>query len=150
MRRVVVLLGLGFLLLACTPGPEKVCTHFDTLDRADPMPRYGDTPKRERPSKKTACMNTLLELQVKDPSAYSVVAKCIAKATTSKDAWNCWVLNHISDKQPDKKKLLVACDQSCSEEKDACEQKCVAANAECISTCHMRYEDCTGLCQFAE
>ncbi len=148
MRRLAVSIGLGFLLLACTPSPNKVCTHFDELDRQDPVPKYGDlTPKRDRPSKLTACQKTLVALKEVDSAAYSSVAKCITKATASKDAWNCWVLGHVSEKQPEKKKRRIACNEACGGSKDQCEPAC-NDKEECLVNCHMRYEDCITTCEF--
>jgi hypothetical protein len=152
MRRIVLFVSAAVLLIACTPPPEKVCAHLDELDRADPNLKLPSTPKRSRPSKLLSCTKGLTELKAVDPKLYDSAAKCIGKATKSADAWDCWVLDHISDKQPEKKAKLIACGRACTDEQD---NKCLGGpvgkcrtDDACVVSCSIAYEDCVTRCQF--
>jgi hypothetical protein len=136
------------MLVGCTPSPEKVCGRIDDFDKADPMPNYRFSgPSRPRASKVASCERQLRELKAVDEKAYGACARCVMRAKTSTDAWDCWVLDHISTTQPAKKEKLLACDNACTAAQETCFASC-KTESECRTKCHAAFEDCAASCQF--
>jgi hypothetical protein len=117
------------------------------------------TPRQHGGNKTTSCVRQLNELKTVDSAQYLSAAKCITKAERSGDAWDCWVLDHTSPKQPEKLAKDKACNSTCTSTKQACNDACVhvfEASHEgsskdlssCSDKCWEDLEDCVTGCNF--
>jgi hypothetical protein len=139
-------------LVSCTPAPEEVCTHLDELDQAAPaetvtegvrMPRMG-----RQPDQKASCLRQLNTLRSVDSKAYGTCARCVMKAKTWNDGWDCWVLDHHSPKQTQEIATLLACNSTCEEAKKKCDEACAATADSCRDACSRDRDKCGTRCQF--
>jgi hypothetical protein len=140
------------LLVACTPSPDAVCTHLEELDQAAPVETQSDGVRMPRmgrqPNQKASCLRQLDALQSVDSKAYATCAKCVMKAKTWTDGWDCWVLDHHSPKQTREIATLIKCDSSCDDEKKKCDDACAASADSCRDTCARARDKCATACQF--
>jgi hypothetical protein len=139
---------LACLLVGCAPSPEKVCAHLQELDDKKPMANFSASavPRQHGGNKTGSCIRQLNELQTVDPALYRSAAKCITKAEHSGDAWDCWVLDHTSPKQPEKLAKDRACTSTCESTKKACNDACVHASEASRNSSNKDLESCTDKC----
>jgi hypothetical protein len=152
---------LACAFLGCAPPPEKVCTHLQELDDKEPMANFSPSarPRQHGGNKTASCIRQLNELKTVDSALYLSAAKCITKAGRSGDAWNCWVLDHTSPKQPEKLAKDRACSSTCESTKQACNDACLRTDAAsregggknldaCSDKCWDSLGDCATGCNF--
>jgi hypothetical protein len=152
---------LACLLLGCAPSAEKVCAHLQELDDKEPMANFSPSarPRQHGGDKTKSCIRQLNDLKTVDPSLYGSAAKCITKAERSGDAWDCWVLDHTSPRQPEKLAKDRACSAACESTKKACDDACAHALeasrgisdeelGSCTDRCWDGLENCVTGCLF--
>lgn len=141
------------VLAACKPAPEKVCDHMVELDEATPPAvdnGLGRMTKRvgRRPDERASCVRQLRELDAADPPAYRACAKCVLATKAWTDAWDCWVLDHLSaTKQPARVQALSKCNGACNTAEKSCVDAC-RGDEGCFDRCQETLHACATGCQF--
>lgn len=98
--------------------------------------------------KTASCQRQLHELERVDPAEAKACKKCVMKSERWRDAWDCWVLDHLSSKQPEKIAELIRCGGAWSTGQDKCFEVCGPDNESCRDACNTTHEKCVTNCQF--
>jgi hypothetical protein len=149
---IAIACAVPLAIAGCTPSPDAICAHYQTLDDAAPQLRVGNAPPH--PSSKVAsCTRQANRLRSVDSDRYATLAKCVMRAKSSADAWDCWVGTHVSPKDTNAFATYSACNTACTTKHTACYDRCLHGSRmtpidSCSTACQDKLDVCATRCEF--